>query len=250
MSKNALSPAQSDLKYHLIDKYRALISGRYEDVIAHIEDTGIDLEPEVAQEMKDFFLTHVYPESVQRHKLDAAFAELGNFVHNPQLVWGLLGSLPVAIFQFGAQLPAAIRAGLKSLEAFTAATGFEAQLLQAALDKGYKAPLTDAQFLECLKAIPKQSLNKFIGETSVLFSVISDTTLLSKTILIMKDVIRRMEAKPKIYTKDQIAAIGLGLDLMERGYALLEPYDEQTKKAIIEFIASTEMQFLDSLHGK
>jgi len=251
MSKTPpLSDSETDLKYHLINKYRELISRRYDEVIKHIDVAPVKLAPEVAKEIKEFFLAQVYPEAKQRQKLDAAFKELGNFVTNPSLVWGLLGSLPMAILQFGSHLPSAIKAGLKSLEAYTAASGFETAMLKAAEDHGYSVPLTDEQFLECLKAIPESNLKKFIGETTVLFTVISDTTLLSKTILIMKDVVKRMKSKPKVYNQHQIDAIQLGLDLMENGYALLKPYDEATKKAIISFIASTEIRFLESLHKK
>ena len=249
MSKAPLSTEEIHLRYHLIDKYRGLISRRYDDVIEHIDKTGVDLSPDVARSIKDFFLGNVYPDHVHREKLDAAFNELARFTTNPSLVWGLLGSLPVAIMQFGMQLPAAIRAGITSLQAYTSAIAFEDAMLHKAIEKGYQEPLTDEQFFECLRAIPPKSLDTFINEASVLFLVISDATLLSKTINIMQDVIKRMKSKPSLYTKDQVDAIQLGLDLMEKGYELLEPYDADTKKAIIDFIVQNERNFLNEVHG-
>jgi hypothetical protein len=109
MSKTPLSADELDLKYHLINKYRALIARRYDSVIDNIDKTGVNLSKQVAREIRDFFLEQVYPEPARRRKLDDAFSELARFATNPSLVWGLLGSLPVALFQFGAQLPAAIR---------------------------------------------------------------------------------------------------------------------------------------------
>lgn len=249
MSSANLLPEQEDLKYHLIDHYRGLIAQRYDDVIAHIHTTGVDLSPEVAREIKTFFLDQVYPTPAQRKKLDAAFGELKKFTTNPTLVWGLLGSLPMAIMQFGMQLPNAIRAGITSLQAYTSAIGFEDAMLKAAIDKGFTEPVTDEQFFECLRAIPYHSLDSFINEASSLLIVISDTLLLSKTILIMKDVIRRMEHKPDVYTADQIAAIQLGLDLMENGYELLEPYTEDTKRDIIAFVSENERKFINEIHN-
>ncbi|MCW3124909.1 MAG: hypothetical protein JWO03_567 [Bacteroidetes bacterium] len=251
MSKTpALSQADSDLKYHLINKYRELISHRYDTVIRNIDKAPVALKPAVAKDIKDFFLEHVYPEPAERRKLDAAFAELEKFVTTPSLVWGLIGSLPMAILQFGAHLPSAIKAGMKSLEAYTSAIGFESSMLQAAIDKGYTIPLTDEQFIDCLKNIPREKLENFITEASVLFTVISNTTLLSKTILIMEDVIKRMKSKPNLYNEDQISAIRMGLDLMQKGYELLSPYDDETKHAIISFIATTEVNFIAEIHGK
>ena len=251
MSKTSAPSSDNDsLKYHLINKYRELIARRYDDVIKNIDKTGINLGRDVAIEIKDFFLENVYPEPAQRQKLDRAFAELRNFTTQPQLIWGLLGSLPMALFQFGSQLPHAIRAGMTSLQAYTSAIGFEDAMLTAAIDKGYTEPLSDEQFFDCLRAIPHKSLDTFINEASVLFVVISDATLLSKTINIMKDVIARMKSKPHLYNNDQIEAIQMGLDLMEKGYELLEPYAEDTKQEIITFISENEKKFIAEIHGK
>ena len=65
----------------------------------------------------------------------------------------------------------------------------------------------------------------------------------------MKDVIARMKRKPTLYTSDQVEAIQLGLDLMEKGYELLEPYTEDTKKDIIAFITENEMKFIAEIHA-
>ena len=248
--KTDLPEADSELKYHLINKYRELISRRYDDVIKNIDQVPVPINPALARNLKEFFLENIYPGTDQRRKLDVAFVELGNFVHNPSLVWGLLGSLPKAIFQFGSQLPNAIMAGLKSLEAYTSAIAFEHSLVQAALDKGYEDPISDEQFIQCLKSIPHKDLVTFINQASALFTTISNTTLLSKTILIMEDVIRRMKSKPELYSSPQIEAIQLGLDMMVGGYDLLKDYDEETKAAIISFVASTEADFISSVHDQ
>ena len=246
--KHELSEADLHLKYHLINKYRELITRRYDEVIKNIHKTDLNLGQDVAREIRDFFLEHVYPEPHRRQKLDAAFTELRNFTTNPALIWGLLGSLPVAIMQFGMQFPAAIRAGMTSLQAYTSAIAFEDAMLHTALEKGYKEPVSDEQFFECLKAIPQKSLETFINEASVLFLVISDSTLLTKTMNIMRDVIKRMKSKPELYTKDQVEAIEIGLDLMEKGYELLEPYAQDTKQDIIAFIVENEKNFLTEIH--
>jgi hypothetical protein len=243
------TPDAENLKYDLINKYRDLVARRYDDVIENIDNTGISLSSKVAAEIRDFFLDNVYPESAQRRKLDAAFGELRNFTTNPALIWGLLGSLPVALFQFGAQLPHAIRAGITSLHAYTSAIGFEEAMASAAIENDFKAPLTDEQFFECLRAIPQKNLDAFINEASSLFTVISDTTLLTKTINIMEDVIKRMQSKSNLYTSDQVAAIQLGLDLMEKGFELLEPYSEEVKKDIIAFITENERKFIIEIHS-
>lgn len=248
MSANYPTGKEIELKYHIINKYRNIISERYDEIIDNIENTGIGLSPEVAREIKKFFFENIYPDPVQRRKLDAAFEELAKFTTNPALIWGLLGSLPVAIMQFGRHLPQAIRAGLTSLQAYTSAIGFEDAMLQAAIEHGFTEPMNDEQFFECLRSIPRRSLDLFINEASTLFSVISESTLLSKTINIMTDVVNRMKCKPHLYTSAQVAAIELGLDLMIKGNELLKPYSGETRKDIITFITKNEVQFLDEIH--
>jgi hypothetical protein len=236
------------LRYHLISQYRELISRRYDELIAHRGDTLPYLSDEVAHQIKDFFLSNIYPPPDRRRELDAAFAELRNFTHHPALIWGLLGSLPKAIFRFGTHLPAAIHAGLKSLEAYTSAIGFEEAMLDAAQRNSFSPPLTEAQFTDCIRAIPRSSLDHFIYEAIILFTVISDTDLLSRTITIMHDVISRMTKKPDTYSSDQIAAIELGLELMQQGYELLAPLTQDTKQDIISFITQSERNFLAEIH--
>jgi hypothetical protein len=139
---------------------------------------------------------------------------------------------------------------MTSLQAYTSAIGFEEAMLSAAIEKGFKEPLSDEQFFECLRAIPTQSLDTFINEASALFIVISDAVLLTKTMNIMKDVIERMKRKRDLYSTDQIEAIQIGLDLMEKGYELLEPYAEDTKRDIIAFITENEKNFLAEIQGQ
>ena len=236
------------LRYHLIRQYRELISRRYDALITHRGDTLPYLSDEVARQIKDFFLTNIYPPPDRRRELDAAFAELRNFTHHTALIWGLLGSLPKAIFRFGTHLPAAIHAGFKSLEAYTSAIGFEDAMLDAAENYGFNPPLSEAQFIDCIRAIPPGRLDHFIYEASMLFTVISDTDLLSRTITIMHDVISRMKSKPDTYNSDQIAAIELGLGLMQQGYDLLAPLTQDTKQDIISFITQNERKFLAEIH--
>ncbi len=117
---------------------------------------------------------------------------------HPTKVWGLVGNLTSAIFRYGFQLPAALKAGLSALEAYTSAKHFENTLLHAAIDKKFKIPLSDDEFNACLCAIPENELEKFIEEVSQLFRAFTDTVLLGKTISIMQDVVETMKGKPEL----------------------------------------------------
>ena len=232
------------LRHVLIEKYRAIISQRYDTLIDHIDSTTLLIDAVIARRLKDFFLTEVYPSTERRIELDAAFIELSHFVEQPTLIWGLVGSLPIAIFKFGRQLPNALKAAFQCLEAYNAATGFEVAIWTAAQQQGLYETITDDEFTACIKAIPRHQLELFIAQGCQLFITLSNTELLAKTIEIMQDVISRMKAKPAIYNSNQIAAIELGLEMIQGGYELLLPYDAATKANIVAFISQTETKFI------
>ena len=241
----------TDLKWHLINKYRESISERYDyDAIKHDPNLPKLFTRKTVNELKTFFLENLYTEPEHRKKLDAAFTQLETFIAHPSKIWGLLGSLPAAILQFGFNFPAAVRAAMNALETHTAARHFEDGLLQAALDKGFKVPVSNKHFHECLTAIPVEQLESFIKDLTSLFHVISDTALLGKTIHIMEDVLQRMEDQKDIYGPEDKDAIGLGLGLFRKSFILLEKYDEEMKKEIVEFVIYNETKFIEGLHKK
>ncbi len=239
------------LKYHLINKYRDSINKRYDyKAIKNDADFPKHFTKKTVDELKDFFLGSLYSEPVEREKLDAAFKQLESFVTNPSKIWGLMGNLTSAIFEFGLHFPSAIRAGVSALETHSAAHRFEQGLLDAAEENGYTIPLTDEEFHKCLTAIPLKQIDQLIKDLSGLFKVISDTELLGKTISIMHHALERMESKKNVYTKKDRDAVKLGIDLFQKGYDLLDQYDEDMKQQIVKFAIRKETDFLKSIHEK
>ena len=239
------------LKRHLIEKYRESISERYDyDSIKDDPKLPPSLTRKTVKEIRAFFLDNLYSAPATREKLDAAFLQLETFVAHPSKIWGVLGSLPSAIFKFGFHFPTAIKAAASALETHTSARHFEDTLLQAAMDKKFEVPLTDEQFRECLAAIPVKQAKDFIGDLSSLFHTITDTSLLAKTILIMEDVLHRMEERKDLYGPEDKEAIQLGIDLFKKSHDLLVTYGEETKQEIVEFVVYNETRFIEGLHKK
>jgi hypothetical protein len=248
--KSKVKPDDNVMKYHLIEKYRQIVSKRYDyDEVKKIPGFPDTITRQMVDTLRKYFLENFYPETAQREKLDAAFAELENYVLHPAKVWDLLGNLASAILSFGLQFPAAIKAGFNSLEAYTSAKHFENLLTAAALEKGFTVPVSDKQFYECLIAIPQKDLHQFISELENLFESFTNTELLGKTISIMEDVLNKMKEKPDIYSASELEAIELGLDIMRKGYALFNQYDESMKKEMLLLISDSEKRFIDSLYN-
>lgn len=239
------------LEDHLIDKYRQIIADRYDYAkLTAYKPLPDGITEEMVNEIKGFFLESIYPEPTRRHELDEAFAQLQSYTHQPAKVWGILGNLTAAIFKFGTMLPAALKTGIVSLEAFTAAKSFEHTMARAAKDAGYGVPLTDEEFIACLGKLPRHQLDSFALDVGRLFRSMADTRLLSKTVEIMHDVIKKMESKTKLYTKDEIDGIKMGLDIMQKGLDLFSQYSDKTKDKMVEYIVEREKLFIDEIYFK
>ncbi len=239
------------LKNHLIEKYRESIANRYDwETIKNDAQLPEHFNKKLVTELRNFFLENLYMEPAGRDKLDAAFKQLETYIAHPTKVWALLGSLPSAIMRFGLQFPAALKAGMVALKTHTSARHFEDLLLQAAMDRKAKPPLSEAEFHACLAALPKEDLEKFVEELTEFFMMIANVSLMEKTILILQDVLVRMKKDRNVFGPEDVDAIQLGVDILEKSYALLNQYDDDMKKEIVDFVAYNEMSFLESLQAK
>lgn len=250
-TKAKSTPADIEMKYHLIGKYREVVEKRYDyKTVAEGFELPESINKEVVDTLKKYFLESLYPEAAKREKLDAAFEELQNYVLHPGRITDLLGNIGSAILRFGFQFPVAIKSGLNALEVHTSAKHFENSLLAGAIKNEFTVPLSDDQFYVCLQSIPKPQLQKFIDEVSNLFYAFSNTDLLGKTISIMDDVLQRMYAKKDVYSANEIEAIELGREIIRRGRDMFLHLDEQTKLDILELIKANENDFLESVYVK
>lgn len=240
----------AELRYHIIDKYRENIANRYQYETLKAKGLPTEVNKKIADALRSYFLENLYPESSQRAKLDAAFSNLENYVKKPAKVFDLLGNLTSAIFKFGLQFPSAIKAGITSLEAYTATISYENILTKAIAGQKLEIPISDEQLMNALTVIPEKEIEKFIVDLEKLFFTFTNTELLKKTISIMEDVVARMKKKPDLYDESEIEAIQLGMSIMEKGYGLFTQYDEKMKEKIVAFITENERNFLKEIRER
>ena len=241
----------TEMKYHLIEKYREVVRNRYDfKTVKKARKLPEDITKEVVDTLRDYFLESLYPEPAKREKLDAAFEELQNYVLHPGRITDLIGNIGSAIFRFGFQFPLAVKSGVSALEVHTAAKHFENSLLSGAHENNFKVPISDEQFFVCLRSIPQPQLEKFINEVGGLFHSFSNTELLAKTVAIMDDVLARMRSKTGVYSHTEIEAIEIGKDIIQKGHDLFEHLTEEQKQNILELITTNEREFLESVYAE
>jgi hypothetical protein len=204
----------------------------------------------VIDEIKIYFLESIYPEASKRKELEAAFAGLGSYVKSPRKIWGLLGNMSRALFKFGRQFPLALKAGMSGLDAFLGAKNFEAEMVKQAHSMDINDVEDDESFEKVMAKLPKHEIDKFIKDVQQLFKIMTNTTLIQKTIEILDNVVDTMRNKPNVYPKNEIDGILLGKDILVKGHALFSKYDESTKQQMVDIIYKNEVWNADEVFKK
>ncbi len=236
---------------HIINKFREMISKRYEyDDLKKRFDMPDSVTPEIIENIKNYFLTTIYPPAVERKQLEEAFKNLGGYVRSPKKIWGLFGDMTRAIFKFGRHFMSALRAGIDSLNSFIGAKNFETNMAEIANRNGILPPMSDEEFEDTLYQLPREDIEKFIGDVRSLFKAMIDTELLKKTLGILDHVIQTMVHKPNVFPKEDVDGIRLGRSLLQRGYDLFLTMDESVKHAVVDIIYKNEMWFVNDVYKK
>ncbi|MEZ4880530.1 MAG: hypothetical protein R2801_10250 [Chitinophagales bacterium] len=236
---------------HIINKFREMVAKRYnfEDLQKRFT-LPLSITPEIVEEIKNYFLTTIYPPADERKKLEAAFANLADYVRSPKKIWNLFGDMTRAIFKFGSQFLKALKAGMDSLNSFVGAKNFEKSMVDIANKQAITPPISDEEFEECMYRLPREEIEKFINDVKSLFGAMVNTKLLQKTLDILDHVIQTMEKKPHVFPKEDVEGIKLGKSLLKSGYNIFSKYDEATKTAIVDFIYKNEMWFVDDVYKR
>ncbi|TGN11932.1 hypothetical protein [Leptospira ilyithenensis] len=192
-----------------------------------------------------FFIQFLYPEFEDRKKLDAAFNSLAGFIHHPTKLWGILGNLAASIFRFGKHFPQALKAGIAALHSYITAHSFEEVLLKEAKRESRLDYFlhTEEGFKKILGRISQRDADSFRKDVGKLLSLFADEILVNKIILIMEDVLLRMEKKFNIYTEEDRKGIQLGISILENGKDLFERLNREEMLAIVQAIDEIEKDY-------
>ena len=231
----------------LIIAYRRSLQKRYsrENLNRFQEFTSIDQG--TVDRLTSYFLELLYPELEERIKLDQAFAALASFVHSPEKMWGLLGSIGTIIFKFGKQFFSAAKAGVSALKSYVTAHKFESILYEHAKEllKEGKDIEEEIYFNRLIASIPKKEADDFRHQIVSLFSTLSRKDLLDKILEVMDYVIMKMKTKPETYTEDDIGGISLGKGIIIRGKDVFTELSPEKIQLILKGIDTIEKDFYE-----
>ena len=235
----------------IIIGYRGVVNNRYQyqklkqqyDLPKTI--TEVDIE-----NIKNYFLTYIYPDLERRKGLNEAFESLDHFIKNPRILLNLLKDSLTLLFTHGRYLPKILYAGLKAIKSFRAATKFENSLVSSALENKIKPSYTEDKIQELIQQLPFDEIEEFIASTESLFLIVHDTVLVNKVKEIMVFLISRMKKKTNLFSKTDIQAVTIGMEMIEEGEALLNSLTDEDRAIVIQYITKIERDYLENLFEK
>lgn len=230
-----------------IQAYRNNILVKYGEMNLNRYPEFQTLSREKIQTMTRYFLELLYPEWEERQKLDAAFLSLKGFVSKPSKVFGLIGSLGISLWKIGRFLPEAFRAGMAALSSYTTAHDMESELLRAAKESQIKGQNINEEqnFRVLLTVIPRDEADKFRKDTVSLFRTLTHNELVDRIILIMGSIIEKMKSNTKLYSREDIDGISLGLSILCQGREILSTLSEEEKSLMLCAIDRIEKDYYE-----
>ncbi len=221
--------------------YRNVIEERYQyEILKKKHDFPETINKEIVDDIKDYFLTYVYPDLEQRKELNEAFSSLDDFIKNPEKLLNLVLDSFELVFTHGRHLPKVFNAGLKAMKSFRGATKFENALVVKAINKNIEPPYTTSKINTLIQLLPYQEIEGFMKNTETFFNIIYDKELVEKIKEIISFLISKMKMKLKIFSKKEIIGLELALETITKGEQMLDKLTKQDQKILTEFVLKIE----------
>ena len=234
----------------IIIGYRKLVEERYQfDKLIKKHDLPESVTEDDINNIRNYFLTYVYPDIAQRKELDEAFKTLDGYIKKPEKLLNILLDSFKLIFSHGKHLPKIFNAGLQAMKSFRGATKFEKSLTKIAIDKGVKYPYSPTKINSLIKELAYKEVQEFIKNTEAFFNIIYDKVLVEKIKEVIAYIISKMKRKPKLFSSTEIKGLELALETIEQGEQILDTLSQEEQEILVEFVVKIERQNLEEIYS-
>lgn len=242
--------AQEVILNEIINAYRRIIDERYQHKNL-IKNYGLPTSVSEKQidEIREYFLTYIYPDLQKRQELNKAFESLDNYIKHPGKLLQILIDSASLIFKHGRYLPKILHSGIKALRSFRDANKFEKQIVAQAIMAKEQPPFGNEAIYSFIRKLPRKDVDHFIDGTRSLFSILHNRKLVHKIIEIVSFLISKMKKHPKSYSKEEIKGLEIGFELIKKGLELFENLSKENQQQLIDFIVKVESTTLDSIYS-
>ncbi len=242
---------QQEAKDAVIDAYRRHIGLRYTAENVRRFPELQDFPDAKVAEIRDFFLSHVYPEAGDRHILESAFEQLGSILKSPRKLMPLIGTMAASIFKLGTLIPSALAGGLRTLEAYLEIRRLESHMTQYALEHQLNARALENEltFAGMIASVPEKDIERFRRDMNKLFESLANSRLLTTTVEIMEHAIGVMEGKGQLYTPEEMAGIHVGYRLLTGGLGLFLQLSTEQIRMLQKGVDTIEMEWIHRIRA-
>ncbi len=239
---------KEEILEQIIIGYRNVIEERYQyHKLKHHYNFPETINENVINNIKNYFLTYVYPDIEQRKELNEAFSSLDDFIKHPEKLLNLVIDSMKLIFSHGRHLPKIFNAGLKAMKSFRGATKFENNLAKKAIKTKVSPPYSIDKINSLIILLPHKDIEEFMANTETFFNIIYDKILVEKIKEIIAFLIIKMKKKPNVFSKKEITGLELALITISKGEELLNQLNEEDQEILISSVLKIEKDNLDQI---
>lgn len=230
-----MSKDEIDLRHVIIEFYREEMRKRYLVENVRRFDNFQDVPDAQIDQLRRFFLGHIYPPMEDRDRLDDALNRMADVIKSPRRLRPLMATALASMWKLGTALPTALSAGNSTLDAYLHARKLEAVMVKTAeaLGIGPEDYGNRERMIRVLGDVEERTVLRLIKDIMKLFHALSNTKMLATAIEFLETCTDIMAQKPELYPQSEIEGIRLGRELIEGGLDLfLELKPEQFPRII------------------
>ena len=243
MNSNDQTLQYSQVLEGIVEGHRKIIFDRYDyDSVTKNFRIPPFFNKAQSDELRDFFMDHIYPDMDKRAELEEAFVHLDGFIKSPTKLFAILRDSVSIMFKFGRHLPKILNAALKAMKSFRSATLIEDKMTTIALRNQMSPPYDEGQIKAILRQLPNQLLVNHQESIWPLYDILADRSLVSKILQVVSHLVNKMKEKPEVYSEAEIAGVMVGQDIISRAQELFSVYSDLEIKTLLHFVTKVEKE--------
>jgi len=237
------------LRHAIITFYRGELRRRYQERNLRRFPDFAQISTERVDALREFFLGEIYPPPAQRERLDLAFEHLAGVLHSPRRVRPLMTAAITSAFRMGPRFPAAISAGLATLDAYRETRLLESRMLEEALKSGLSEEDSKQRekMIRLIGAVPEAEVLRLISDILRLFRALSNVKMLETAVHFMEICGHVIDKRQDIYTVEDAEGFRLGVRLVRGGLQLFQDLPAAQFPHIIAGIEAVELDWFRRL---
>lgn len=206
------------------------------------------LSDEHIQSIREFGLRYIYPEWETRCFQNKVFEKLMALLASPLRLSPLTATALKSFLRFGRDLPKAVEAGKKVINAFETTRSLEYRIVQEIKDRNLikkNSLCREISITVALAAIGREEFETFVGNLVALMNLLAQRRLLETGAAVLHAIAVAMDKRPDLYDETERKGVHYAVEIMNHGLAIFDRLDERAVKEAIQAIPQVEHEWFE-----